>query len=158
MYKRALLWVGLGVGCESEEKEVQQVPEEWSCPSATYPALFQVWSNREERNLVDVPPLCEAAFDIEIGDDGQIYSGGECVVQNGQQNRILVYEFQGMMEEDGEDVGEVRLTKRNGEEELASFSASCVETEAGTEIEITWSMIVTTPNGEIIHNGSLATE
>ena len=164
MYKTIFLF-GMITGCESTDKEKQSETEfeEESivCPTGMYPALLQVWSEsvaEDEGNLVDVPPICEALFDIELLDEGGIYSIGECEFQGGQQTRVLAYEFQGSMEGDGIYIGEVGFTKRNGEVEFAQFIATCEQQEENVAINLDWSMTVTTPHGEVEHTGILATQ
>ena len=102
--------------------------------------------------------MCEAQFDIELLDEGGIYSIGECEFQGSQQTRVLAYEFQGIVEEDGTYSGDLGFTKRNGEVEFAPFTATCEQQEAEVVIKLDWSMIVTTPHGEIEHTGVLATQ
>ncbi len=128
------------------------------CPNGMYPALLQVWNSEEGDNLVDTPPFCEAPFDIELLDEGILYSSGECEFEGGQQTRSLSYVFQGTLDESGGYSGEVSLTKQNGSEELASLSGSCTQTESTVQIDIYWNMTITTPNGERLHVGILSTE
>ena len=162
MYILLSMLSALFSGCESVDKEQQdtgtEVEETFVCTSAVYPALLQVWSSSEESNLVDTPPFCEAPFEIELLDGGEIHSVGDCQFEGGQQTRTLSYEFLGQLNESGHYSGEVSLTKRNGEQDLADFSGMCTETDLGVEVSIEWSMTVTTPYGEIEHNGSVATD
>lgn len=129
-----------------------------SCPTDLYSALLQVWNDDEGDNLVDTPPFCEAPFDIEIQDDGTLYSAGDCEFERGQQTRTLSYVFQGEPDESERYLGEVSLVRQNGMETTASFSGSCTQTESSVDIRIDWNMSVTTPNGERLHIGVLRTE
>ena len=148
--------------CDSPNKStldsaaIEDVP--LSCPNGVYPAIFQVWNGEEEQNLVETPPFCEASFDIELLDEGILYSAGDCEFQAGQQTRTLSYVFQGELNELGSYDGEVSLTKPNGNQDLASFSGACAQTESTVQINIYWNMTVTTPNGERLHVGVLETE
>lgn len=129
-----------------------------SCPTDLYSALLQVWNDDEGDNLVDTPPFCEAPFDIEIRDDGILYSAGDCEFERGQQTRILSYVFEGETDDSGRYLGEVSLERQNGMETTASFSGSCTQMESSVDIRIDWNMAVTTPNGERLHIGILSTE
>lgn len=148
--------------CDSPNKStldsavIEDVP--LSCPNGVYPALFQVWNSEEEQNLVDTPPFCEAPFEIELLDGDILYSAGDCEVQAGQQTRSMSYVFQGELDETGNYAGEVSLTKPNGNQDLASFSGACTQTESTVQINIYWNMTVTTPNGEREYVGVLQTE
>ena len=148
--------------CDSPNKNTQDTAaiEDvlLSCPNGVYPALFQVWNSEEEENLVDTPPFCEAPFDIELLDEGILYSAGDCEFQGGQETRSLSYVFQGELDDSGSYSGEVSLTKPNGNQDFASFSGACTQTESTVQISIYWNMIVTTPNGERLHVGVLETE
>ena len=128
------------------------------CPTGIYSAILQVWNDDEGDNLVDTPPFCEAPFDIEIQDDGTLYSAGDCEFERGQQTRTLSYVFQGEPDESERYLGEVSLARQNGMETTASFSGSCTQTESNVDIRIDWNMSVTTPNGERLHIGVLSTE
>ena len=129
-----------------------------SCPTGVYPALLQVWNGEEQDDLVDPPAFYEAPFDIELWEDGILYSSGDCGFQAGQQTRTLSYVFQGEVDESEMYSGEVSLIRQNGTEALASFSGACTQTESTVQIRIDWNMSVTTPNGERRHIGSLFTE
>ena len=150
-------------GCESPDKTIRDtadiVEDSIICPDGVYPALLQVWNGEEGgENLVDTPPFCEAPFDIELRDDGILYSAGDCEFERGQQTRTLSYVFQGEVNESMSYSGEVSLVRQNGTETLESFSCSCTQTESTVDIRIDWSMYVTTPNGERLHVGKLSTE
>ena len=141
--------IGILSGCESTDKEEQPDttdPEEEIalCPNDVYPALLQVWSSAaEEGNFADTPPVCEAPFDIELLEGGGIYSAGDCEFEGGQQTRTLSYEFQGQLEEAGHYVGEVLLTKRNGEQEQASFSGDCTaNSSSDPNLQRAWQMFL----------------
>ena len=148
--------------CESPDKNILDTAtvedEPLNCPTGVYPALLQVWNGEEQDNLVDTPPFCEDLFDIELQNEGVLYSAGDCEFERGEQTRILSYVFQGELDESGQYAGEVSLVKQNGTEDLASFSGSCTQTESTVQIRIDWSMTVTTPNGERLHVGIIETE
>ena len=148
--------------CESPDKnltDTADIGDEYSaCPTGIYSALLQVWNDEEGDNLVDTPPFCEAPFDIELRDDGILYSTGVCEFERGQQTRILSYVFEGEPNESDLYLGEVSLVRQNGMETTASFSGSCTQMESSVDIRIDWNMAVTTPNGQRLHIGILSTE
>ena len=162
--KRLIVLIAMATACESADKEETselelENEESTNCSPASHPALLQVWSSQQdESNIADIPPLCEAQFAVEITDNDGLYSIGDCEFQGGQSTRVLSYEFLGTLQEDGRYNGEVVLTKRNGETELASFDAVCEEVESEVSFELGWTMLVTTPHGQVEHTGVLATE
>ena len=164
MYLILSILNGILIGCESVDKDgldtasIEIEIETPQCPNDVYPAILQVWRvEDEERNVADTSPFCEAPFEIELREDGVFYSAGDCNFEAGEQTRTLSYIFQGQLDDTGSYIGEVVLFKQNGDEEQASFTASCTETEAEIQLRLDWSMTITTPNGEREHVGVLAT-
>ena len=168
-----ILWMAIFVGfacnVQSDKPPVEGLlldtfdenfdEEQHGCLPGSYPALFSLWTSRqqdtEEEYAVDPPPQCEASFDIDIHNDGSIVSSGDCIIQMGSNSRTLSYSFIGEQISSTTYSGNVTLTKPNGEQHTDSFDGYCRLEEAVLSLQLTWFMVVTTPNGEREHRGKL---
>ena len=151
------LFLSLLLGCtaaKTDSAEPVFEPASPSCSPGSVDAWFQLWSEGGEANVAETEPRCESAFEVTITEDG-LTTIGTCEVGGGQQPRALTFDLSGQWIEGNDYSGTVTFTKPNGAQTEGAFAGTCQELEV-VQLELTWVMTVTTPNGEVEHSGLIS--
>ena len=154
-----LLCVSLGwMACSGENKvedsgEIEVVPSH--CNAGTYSVQLQVWSQSEQENVTEDPPLCEHIVDVDFLEGGGFQSENICEFERGGETRRITYRFSGQHQSDTEYGGEVIMIRGNGNEESSTFSGYCEQLDNTIDLRFDWYILLNTPNGQREHHGRL---